>query len=185
MIGIHYVHEVGLPSRFAAPVQILNTCRALAELGHEVTVYLSALGGDPATLLSVSKPTERSSRARMSGLQRREQLLDVTKRLAVRRGFHEISIEVVAREAGIIRPVVCGHFEDLDGLLDALRAISEGARTRPGALDPGAPVPGPLISPSCPPSSTKARSASASSAKGSVTSPASGGCWRRRSTSPA
>lgn len=51
MIRIHYVHEVELPSRFAAPVQILNTCRALAELGHEVTVYLSGLAGEPAALL--------------------------------------------------------------------------------------------------------------------------------------
>jgi len=56
----------------------------------------------------------------MTAQQRREQLLDATKRIAVRRGFHAVSIEAVAREAGITRPVVYGHFHDLPGLLEAL-----------------------------------------------------------------
>lgn len=58
--------------------------------------------------------------SRMSGAQRREQLLDVTKAIAVDRGFYAVSIEAVAREAGITRPVVYGHFQDLNGLLEAL-----------------------------------------------------------------
>jgi AcrR family transcriptional regulator len=57
---------------------------------------------------------------RMSAEDRREQLLDVTKRLVVEEGFHAVSIEAVAREAGISRPIVYGHFSDLPGLLDAL-----------------------------------------------------------------
>ncbi|HYM56437.1 MAG TPA: TetR/AcrR family transcriptional regulator [Solirubrobacteraceae bacterium] len=56
----------------------------------------------------------------MSGAQRREQLLDVTKAIAVDRGFHAVSIERVARDAGITRPIVYGHFQDLNGLLEAL-----------------------------------------------------------------
>jgi len=56
----------------------------------------------------------------MTAEQRREQLLDATKAIAVRCGFHAVSIEAVAREAGITRPVVYGHFHDLPGLLDAL-----------------------------------------------------------------
>jgi len=64
---------------------------------------------------------------RMSAEQRREQLLDVTKGIVVERGFHAVSIEGVAREAGISRPIVYGHFDDLAGLLDALVA-REGAR---------------------------------------------------------
>lgn len=67
---------------------------------------------------SVTVPTERA--VRMSAPQRREQLLDVTKRIATERGFHSVSIEGVARAAGISRPIVYGHFHDLDGLLDAL-----------------------------------------------------------------
>jgi AcrR family transcriptional regulator len=59
-------------------------------------------------------------RARLSGAERREQILDVTKEVAFERGFHAVSIEVVAREAGISRPVVYNHFDDLQGLLEAL-----------------------------------------------------------------
>jgi AcrR family transcriptional regulator len=56
----------------------------------------------------------------MSAAQRREQILDVTKRLAGERGFHRVTIDAVARAAGITRPVVYGHFGDLGGLLNAL-----------------------------------------------------------------
>jgi AcrR family transcriptional regulator len=56
----------------------------------------------------------------MSAEQRREQLLDVTKRMVLDAGFHAVSIEAVAREAGITRPIVYGHFNDLSGLLEAL-----------------------------------------------------------------
>lgn len=56
----------------------------------------------------------------MTAAQRREQLLDATKRIALDQGFHSVSIEAVAREAGITRPVVYGHFHDLPGLLDSL-----------------------------------------------------------------
>jgi AcrR family transcriptional regulator len=58
--------------------------------------------------------------ARMTGPQRREQLLDVTKAIVVADGFHAVSIEAVARAAGITRPIVYGHFADLGGLLEAL-----------------------------------------------------------------
>lgn len=58
--------------------------------------------------------------ARLTAAQRREQLLDATKSIALERGFHSVSIEAVARAAGITRPVVYGHFQDLPGLLDAL-----------------------------------------------------------------
>ena len=56
----------------------------------------------------------------MTAEQRREQLLDVTKALVGELGFHAVSIEAVARRAGITRPVVYGHFVDLGGLLVAL-----------------------------------------------------------------
>ena len=58
----------------------------------------------------------------MSAAQRREQLLDATKAIVVADGFHAVSIEAVARAAGITRPIVYGHFEDLGGLLEALVA---------------------------------------------------------------
>ena len=81
----------------------------------------------------------------MSAEQRREQLLDVTKSLALERGFHAVSIEAVAREAGITRPIVYGHFHDLPGLLEALieretaRALTQLVEVLPTDLAHGDP----------------------------------------------
>jgi AcrR family transcriptional regulator len=74
----------------------------------------------------------------MQAGERREQLLDATKALVARRGFHAVSIEAVAREAGITRPIVYGHFHDLDALLEAL-VDREAARAleQLGAVLPG------------------------------------------------
>lgn len=82
---------------------------------------------------------------RMTGAERREQLLDATRAIVVRGGFHAVSIEAVAREARITRPVVYGHFRDLDGLLEALveretsRALAQLAPTVPVDLAEGEP----------------------------------------------
>jgi AcrR family transcriptional regulator len=72
---------------------------------------------------SVAKP------ARMTADERREQLLDVTKAIVAEHGFHRVSIEAVAREAGISRPIVYERFGDLAGLLEAL-ITRESARGR-------------------------------------------------------
>jgi AcrR family transcriptional regulator len=58
--------------------------------------------------------------ARMTAASRREQILDVTEAIVEASGFHGVSIDRVARESGITRPVVYTHFGDLDGLLNAL-----------------------------------------------------------------
>lgn len=56
----------------------------------------------------------------MRAPDRREQLLDVTTELAVEEGFHAISLEAVARRAGITRAVIYQHFDDLQALLEAV-----------------------------------------------------------------
>jgi AcrR family transcriptional regulator len=82
---------------------------------------------------------------KMSAEARRAQLLDVTKDLVAREGFHAVSIEAVAREAGITRPIVYGHFRDLSGLLEALvdregeRALAQLAGFLPTDLTGGDP----------------------------------------------
>ena len=87
-----------------------------------------------------------ASPARMSAEQRREQLLDVTKAIVAEHGFHAVSIEAVAREAGITRPVVYGHFHDLAGLLEALieresqRALVQLAQVLPRDFGKGDPA---------------------------------------------
>ena len=82
----------------------------------------------------------------MSGEERREQLLDTTLALIAREGFTGVSIDAVAKAAGISRPIVYGHFQDLEGLFNALldreagRAITQLAAVLPRA-DDSRPVP--------------------------------------------
>jgi AcrR family transcriptional regulator len=91
-----------------------------------------------------SQQRRGSATPRLPAEQRREQLLDVTKEIVGEQGFHAVSIEAVARRAGITRPVVYGHFGDLDGLLEALvdregaRALAQLAEILPTQLRPGA-----------------------------------------------
>jgi AcrR family transcriptional regulator len=89
---------------------------------------------------SLAKP------ARLPAHERREQLLDVTKEIVAEHGFHGVSIEAVARRAGISRPIVYEHFGDLAGLLEALvaresaRALAQLAEVLPTDLAGGDPA---------------------------------------------
>jgi AcrR family transcriptional regulator len=89
--------------------------------------------------------TSTTTTARMPAEERRRQLLDVTRSIVAEHGFHAVSIEAVAREAGITRPVVYGHFRDLPGLLEALvdqeseRALGQLAAVLPHDLAAGDP----------------------------------------------
>jgi AcrR family transcriptional regulator len=62
----------------------------------------------------------------MPAERRREQLLEVTEAIVSEQGFHAVTIEAVARRAGVTRPIVYGHFGDLDHLLAALVEREEG-----------------------------------------------------------
>jgi AcrR family transcriptional regulator len=53
---------------------------------------------------------------RMSGTQRREQLLDVGLALFAQRGFEGASVEEIAARAGVSKPVVYEHFGGKEGL---------------------------------------------------------------------
>jgi AcrR family transcriptional regulator len=55
-------------------------------------------------------------RKRMTGKERREQLLDVGRRLFAERGFEGTSIEEIAAQAGVSKPVVYEHFGGKEGL---------------------------------------------------------------------
>jgi AcrR family transcriptional regulator len=91
-------------------------------------------------------PTATRKQSRMTAEQRREQILDVTHAIVDERGFHAVTIDGVAREAGITRPVVYGHFNDLPGLLHALiereadRATAQLEAVLPQAATGGDPV---------------------------------------------
>jgi AcrR family transcriptional regulator len=81
----------------------------------------------------------------MSAEARREQVLDAAKAIVAERGFHAVSIEAVARAAGITRPIVYAHFGDLQGLLEALveresaRALAQLEAVIPTELGDGDP----------------------------------------------
>jgi AcrR family transcriptional regulator len=56
----------------------------------------------------------------MPPAQRREQLIDAALEVILEHGYRGVSIEAVARTAGVTRPVVYDHFPDLPRLLHAL-----------------------------------------------------------------
>ena len=65
------------------------------------------------------KPTSgesSTSRVRMSGKERREQLLDIGRALFASKGFDGTSVEEIADKAGVSKPVVYEHFGGKEGL---------------------------------------------------------------------
>jgi len=56
------------------------------------------------------------SRVRMSGQERRAQLLDVGRHLFAQKGFEAVSVEEIAAKAGVSKPVVYEHFGGKEGL---------------------------------------------------------------------
>jgi AcrR family transcriptional regulator len=55
-------------------------------------------------------------RLRMTGKQRREQLLDIGRSLFAEKGFDATSVEEIAQRAGVSKPVVYEHFGGKEGL---------------------------------------------------------------------
>lgn len=86
-------------------------------------------------------PRTQPRRQRLSADERREQLLDVTKAIVHEHGFHAVSIEAVARAAGITRPIVYDHFDGLGDLLAATleretaRALAQLTELLPATLE--------------------------------------------------
>ncbi|MEE1929446.1 TetR/AcrR family transcriptional regulator [Streptomyces sp. TRM 70351] len=60
--------------------------------------------------------TSRRARRRMTGKERREQLLDIGRTLFAERGFEGTSVEEIAAKAGVSKPVVYEHFGGKEGL---------------------------------------------------------------------
>jgi AcrR family transcriptional regulator len=82
----------------------------------------------------------------MSPRDRRRQLLDAALRIIIRDGYGAVSIETIAREVDVSRPVIYGAFDGLGDLLGALldrqerRALAQlaaAAPAPPGDQDPG------------------------------------------------
>lgn len=70
---------------------------------------------DGSTSSSENKP-RRGRRVRMTGAERREQLLDIGRTLFAAKGFEGTSVEEIAAKAGVSKPVVYEHFGGKEGL---------------------------------------------------------------------
>jgi AcrR family transcriptional regulator len=66
--------------------------------------------------MSDSGDADPQRRVRMSGQQRREQLVTVGRGLFAEKGFEATSIEEIAARAGVSKPVVYEHFGGKEGL---------------------------------------------------------------------
>jgi AcrR family transcriptional regulator len=69
---------------------------------------------DDIELSSQSRDT--NDRVRMTGHERREQLIEVGRQLFAEKGFEAVSIEEIALNAKVSKPVVYEHFGSKDGL---------------------------------------------------------------------
>ena len=59
---------------------------------------------------------KRAARARMTSAERREQLLEIARRLFAERGFDGASVEEIAARAEVSKPVVYEHFGGKEGI---------------------------------------------------------------------
>ena len=64
----------------------------------------------------MAAPGQTQPRIRMTGQERRTQLLDIGRKLFAERGFEATSIEELAARAGVTKPVVYEHFGGKEGL---------------------------------------------------------------------
>jgi AcrR family transcriptional regulator len=72
--------------------------------------------GDVVPISSARPDRTTPPRVRMSGKERREQLLDIGRALFARKGFDGTSVEEIAEKAGVSKPVVYEHFGGKEGL---------------------------------------------------------------------
>ena len=80
-------------------------------------------------------------RVRMTGSQRRKQLVDVGRALFAERGFDGTSVEEVALRAGVSKPVVYEHFGGKEGLYAVVvdREVQRLLTSFTGALTASSP----------------------------------------------
>jgi AcrR family transcriptional regulator len=79
----------------------------------------------PRAARQSSGTTRRRYAPRMAPAERREQLLDAALKVVLEQGYARVSIEAIARMAGVTRPVIYDHFPNLGALIQALIAREE------------------------------------------------------------
>jgi len=91
--------------------------------------------------LTTMTESDGRPRVRMTGRERREQLLDVGRALFAQKGFEATSIEEIAARAGVSKPVVYEHFGGKEGLYAVVvdREMSDLLERLTSALQVGHP----------------------------------------------
>src|SRR6201992_4440003 len=90
--------------------------------------------------------TRRRCAPRRAPEKGREQLIDAALNVIVEQGYEGVSIESIARMAGVTRPVIYDHFSNLGRLLQALiereeaYALAQLAAVVPAAPQDGSPA---------------------------------------------
>src|SRR5204862_4835738 len=72
--------------------------------------------GHDGVVTSQPAVNRNGNRKRMTGKERRQQLLDVGRHLFAERGLDGTSVEEIAAQAGVSKPVVYEHFGGKEGL---------------------------------------------------------------------
>ncbi|MGH2682207.1 MAG: TetR/AcrR family transcriptional regulator [Actinomycetota bacterium] len=68
----------------------------------------------------MADPPQIQTRRRMRAAERRAQLLDVARKVFGRHGFHTVTMDSVAKEAGVTKPILYDHFPSKRDLYLAL-----------------------------------------------------------------
>jgi AcrR family transcriptional regulator len=74
------------------------------------------VSSDNVVPLPTAPVAATTARVRMSGKERREQLLDIGRTVFAAKGFDGTSVEEIADKAGVSKPVVYEHFGGKEGL---------------------------------------------------------------------
>jgi AcrR family transcriptional regulator len=84
---------------------------------------------------------KRAARARMTSAERREQLIEVARKLFAERGLDATSIEELAARAEVSKPVVYEHFGGKEGIYAVVvdREVRQLLEMMRGALTAGQP----------------------------------------------
>jgi AcrR family transcriptional regulator len=73
------------------------------------------------------REAQATPKRRMRAPQRREQLLAVARRVFSERGFHTVTMEDVAKEAGVTKPILYDHFPSKRDLYRGLLEVDLAA----------------------------------------------------------
>ena len=84
--------------------------------GQEDPVRTNGTATTAARERRIAHDAKGDRRMRMTGKQRREQLLDIGRSLFAEKGFDATSVEEIAQRAGVSKPVVYEHFGGKEGL---------------------------------------------------------------------